>query len=198
MLGAIWVAALMLHAGPGDQLIYQWLYTGGEPSGTHAALGLSYLGSSQPLLSLVMGAALLLTFRLRPFSALSLLLLSQAGHSLINLQKAWIGQARPNPDLWLTQVHSMGFPSGHAAQSMFVLLALSLLLTRMERRWRSITAAAVLLSVAIGVSRVMLGVHWPTQVIAGWAFGAAWAVIWSTSALALEDRFSSVALDSRL
>ena len=59
---------------------------------------------------------------------------------------------------------------------MIFYLALALALTG-HSRWRGVTiAAAVALSLLIGISRVMLGVHWPSDVVAGWAFGALWVL----------------------
>lgn len=82
--------------------------------------------------------------------------------------------ARPRPMLtsWLDDPRDYSFPSGHAAGMMVVLLLAALLL---ERRW--LTVPAVALAVAIGLTRPMLGVHWPTDVIGGWLFGAGSALI---------------------
>lgn len=82
--------------------------------------------------------------------------------------------ARPRPALtpWLDQPQNFSYPSGHAAGSMVVLLLAALLLDR-----RHLPAVAVALSVAIGITRPMLGVHWPTDVVGGWMFGAGSALI---------------------
>ncbi|HVJ00304.1 MAG TPA: phosphatase PAP2 family protein [Sphingomonas sp.] len=91
--------------------------------------------------------------------------------------------ARPRPDLidHLVQVSSMSFPSGHSANSAIVYLTIATLLTQVvtERAARNfILVAAGLLVAAIGCSRVYLGVHWPTDVLAGWSFGTFWALGW--------------------
>lgn len=94
-----------------------------------------------------------------------------------------IGFGRPRPELvpQLAEVHSLSFPSGHAMLSAVIYLTLGALLTRFHKRKREralIMLYAVLVTMMVGASRVYLGVHWPTDVIAGWALGAAWAALW--------------------
>ncbi|QCI63620.1 phosphatase PAP2 family protein [Phreatobacter stygius] len=75
---------------------------------------------------------------------------------------------------------SASFPSGHSMLSAVTYLTLGALLTRVEpnRRARSFfPVVAVILTVLVGVSRVYIGVHWPTDVLAGWSLGAAWAML---------------------
>lgn len=84
--------------------------------------------------------------------------------------------ARTRPDLIEHTVftHSLSLPSGHAANSMLVYLTATLLLAR----GRPVAAiAAALLSVLIGLTRPVLGVHWPSDVLAGWLLGAGWALL---------------------
>lgn len=94
-----------------------------------------------------------------------------------------VGFGRPRPDLvpQLAEVHSLSFPSGHAMLSAVIYLTLGALLARFHKRKREralIMLYAVLVTMMVGASRVYLGVHWPTDVIAGWALGAAWAALW--------------------
>jgi undecaprenyl-diphosphatase len=101
--------------------------------------------------------------------------------------------ARPRPDLvaHLVEVNSMSFPSGHAMLSAVTFLTLGALLTRIEARGRVkvyLISVAILLTLLVGASRVYLGVHWPTDVLAGWSIGAAWAMLWLASAWRLCPR----------
>lgn len=93
---------------------------------------------------------------------------------------------RPRPDLVPhgAQVFTTSFPSSHAAMSAVVYLTLGALLARLvvERRLKvHIMASAVFLTMLVGLSRVYLAVHWPSDVLAGWVIGGGWATLcWTT------------------
>jgi undecaprenyl-diphosphatase len=92
-----------------------------------------------------------------------------------------VGFARPRPDLvaHVVETTSLSFPSGHAMLSAVTYLTLGALLARAQEQQSLrgyILGAAVLLALLIGASRIYLGVHWPTDVLAGWCLGAAWAL----------------------
>jgi membrane-associated phospholipid phosphatase len=91
--------------------------------------------------------------------------------------------ARTRPDIvdHIVTVGGASFPSGHSANSAIVYLTLASLLTQVVRGHdtrRFVLVAAALLVTAIGSSRVYLGVHWPSDVLAGWSFGTLWALGW--------------------
>ena len=88
---------------------------------------------------------------------------------------------RPRPDVapHLVEVYSGSFPSGHAMLWAATYLTLAALIAHLEVKRRAkvlVFALALLLMAAIGFSRVYLGVHWPSDVAAGWCVGAAWAI----------------------
>ncbi|WP_305574103.1 phosphatase PAP2 family protein [Phreatobacter sp.] len=100
---------------------------------------------------------------------------------------------RPRPDLIPNAPLELtaSFPSGHAMVSAVTYLTLGVLLTRLDapRRIHAyFLAVAVVMTVMIGISRVYLGAHWPTDVLAGWCLGAAWALFCWLVALWLQRR----------
>lgn len=105
---------------------------------------------------------------------------SLIGASLIdNGLKAWIARPRPALVPHLAQVTDASFPSGHAMVSAALYLTLALMLAEGAKGWAprvALVAFASLIVVLIGCTRVFLGVHWPSDVLAGWSFGTAWAL----------------------
>ena len=100
---------------------------------------------------------------------------------------------RPRPDLVPhgMEVFTASFPSGHATMSAIAYLTLATLIARVERN-RSAKALllglGVTLTLLVGLSRIYLGVHWPSDVLAGWCIGAAWASLCWFVALQLQRR----------
>jgi undecaprenyl-diphosphatase len=126
-------------------------------------------------LSLI-GFLLLLSHRR---SALLVLIAVGGGLAVSSTLKTWF--ARPRPDLVPhgSYVVTASFPSGHAMLSAVAYLTIATIITRRlsKRREKAyVMALATLLTVLIGLSRVYLGVHWPTDVLAGWCIGATWAM----------------------
>ena len=100
---------------------------------------------------------------------------------------------RPRPDLVPRAAYSSGasFPSGHSMMSAITYLVLGALLARSQERKRLkayFFLLAALLTLMVGVSRVYLGVHWPTDVLAGWTAGAVWALFCWLAARWLQSR----------
>jgi undecaprenyl-diphosphatase len=89
---------------------------------------------------------------------------------------------RPRPDFVaaVAQTQTYSFPSGHAFLSAVTFLTLGALLARVQRQAEVkiyLLGVAIAITVLVGISRVYIGVHWPTDVLAGWCAGAAWAIL---------------------
>ncbi|HEY2653915.1 MAG TPA: phosphatase PAP2 family protein [Solirubrobacteraceae bacterium] len=169
-----------------DSSITSWVVAHRTDGLTSAGHVLSTIGSQTVLLPLVAIAVVALLWR-RELAAAGLLVAAWGGALLLySLTKHFVQRPRPPSHLWLTNVgRSSSFPSGHATQSLATLLALvavgAVWLPRM--RWPG-RALALLLAGAIGWSRVYLGVHWTTDVLAGWLIAAVWlgVVAWLRAA----------------
>jgi len=107
------------------------------------------------------------------------------------LLKLAFARARPDVVAHLVDVSTASFPSGHAMNSALVYLTIGVLLARGQplRAARIyILATAVTITLLIGLSRLYLGVHWPTDVLVGWIFGAGWAAMIASAAGRLQTR----------
>ncbi len=189
-LGAVLLfVALSLHAPKGtyqalELQLMQSLRQDGHPIGPYwaasAVRDLTALGSAVVLMML---AVLILGYLcLRRFYRLALLLaVATTGGQILNATlKNTFERARPEAALRLVEVASTSFPSGHAMGASIFFLTVGLVLARMAKRKREqvyFVATALLLAGLTGLSRVYLGVHYPTDVIAGWAAGTAWALL---------------------
>jgi undecaprenyl-diphosphatase len=128
----------------------------------------------------------------RKRAAAALVLGSVGGGVLLaSLVKNLIARPRPELVAHMVEVRTLSFPSGHAMLSAVTFLTLGALLARVQPRRRLkayLLGVAVVLTVLVGISRVYLGVHWPTDVLAGWCAGAAWAILCWLVALWLQRR----------
>lgn len=121
-----------------------------------------------------------------------LVLISIVGGTLLSTGLK-LGFERPRPDLvpHAARVYTASFPSGHAMLSAITYLTLGALLARVEKSRRIsafIMGLAMAMTLLVGASRVYLGVHWPSDVLAGWAVGAAWAALCWFVALQLQRK----------
>jgi undecaprenyl-diphosphatase len=141
----------------------------------HAA---SFVGSGYVIVPLAIVVCAILCWRRRRADAYAVALSAAGAIALSSVVKIMVGRARP-PVHHLEAVSSGSFPSGHATQSTaFYLTLLMVLVTGKPRSARPAAAvAAVLLIIAIATSRVYLGVHYPSDVIAGMLLGGTWSVI---------------------
>lgn len=178
VLAAIWLAMLLFGRASWDRAVYEALYAGGRPALILIARIFTTLGEPTVLIGAGFIAAAVLWRRDRhPHLALALLLVVLLGRGLSEIQKYWIARARPDFEPHLVVVKTSSFPSGHATSSMIFYLALALAVVPAGRARRLAAGAAILLSFLIGTSRVMLGVHWPSDVIGGWSFGLLWVLL---------------------
>ena len=178
-----------------DQALLDFFRERGDPTNPwgpawleEAGRDLTALGSFSVLGIIAVAAVLYLALRGKTRTALFVGFAVIGGTLLSTVLKILFD--RPRPDLAAAaRVFTTSFPSGHATISAVVYLTLGVLLAEVttHRRLRVyFLGLAAILTVIVGLSRVYLGVHYPTDVIAGWSIGAAWALICWLAAKALQ------------
>ena len=175
--------ALRSPTNPADPLGPWWVET--------ALRDLTSLGSTAVLTLITLSAIGYLLIDGKRAAAVFVLLSIGGGTVVSTLLKNVIARPRPELVAHLVEVRTLSFPSGHAMLSAVTFLTLGALLARLQSRRRLkayLLTVAVFLSLLVGISRVYLGVHWPTDVLAGWCVGAAWAMLCWLLALWLQRR----------
>lgn len=149
------------------------------------------LGGVAVLTLLTLAVAVFMALR-RLWSAAGLLLAAVGSGVLVStVLKDTFERARPDLVPHGSYVASASFPSGHSMMAAVVYLTLGALLARVEPDGRVkvfVLGMAILLTLLVGLSRVYLGVHWPTDILAGWTLGAAWALLFWLIARTLQRR----------
>jgi undecaprenyl-diphosphatase len=141
-------------------------------------MDLTALGGPTVIDLIVLAVIGFLLLQSRYWTALFIFLTTASGELVGYAMKSLFFRPRPDVVPHLREAFSTSFPSGHAMQSAIVYLTLGAMLMRLaERRLTKIycCAAAMVLTFLVGLSRVYLGVHYPTDVLAGWIVGLFWA-----------------------
>jgi undecaprenyl-diphosphatase len=163
----------------------------GPPWLLNAARDLSALGSATVLLFMIVSAAGYLLLERRTGMLTFLLVATCGGGLLVNLLKPLFARPRPSVVPHLVPVDSTSFPSGHSLWSAVVYLTLGTLLARVTSDRITqlyLILLPALLTVFIGLTRVYLGVHYPTDVLGGWVVGFLWALAGGLVARELQRR----------
>ena len=150
----------------------------GPPWAEEMMRDITALGGVAVLTLVTIFSAIYLLLRKRKDLVLYLAAAAITGTVLSNLLKA--GFSRPRPDIVPHEivVYTASFPSGHSLVAAVIYLTLGVILAEAQTRYRLkiyILSVAIVLALLVGVSRIYLGVHWPSDVLAGWLAGSAWA-----------------------
>ena len=175
--------ALRAPGDPADPIGPAWFES--------AIVDLTSLGGYAVLTLVTLLAAGFLVAR-KSYGRAGLVLGATIGATLLS-EGLKLGIARPRPDLvaHIVDTTSMSFPSGHAMLSAVTYLTLGALLMRAQERRDLrgyIMGAAILITFLVGVSRIYLGVHWPTDVLGGWVIGGVCAFVCLRAANWIEHR----------
>jgi undecaprenyl-diphosphatase len=169
-------------------LVIGWIVEQGLTAGIDAAILVAmsggavgfwhfwtFVGDSTGRIILALVVAVALFLWRRRGAALLLLVTVGGGMALNSGLKLAFSRVRPGLLPHLDQVDTFSFPSGHSANSMVLALALAMLA---PARWRvAAIAVAVVVALLIGLSRLALAVHWPSDVTAGWIEGVGWVLL---------------------
>lgn len=145
---------------------------------TKMMVDITALGGVTVLTLLVTLVVVYLALRQKYRTALFVTASILGGWALSSVMKLGIARPRPEVVQHLVEVTDMSFPSGHAMLSAITYLTLGAMLSRLEERASLryfFPLVAVVLTLIIGLSRIYLGVHYPTDVLGGWAAGMVWA-----------------------
>lgn len=174
-----------------DRTVLMFFRTSGNPSDLigpdwfeEMVRDVTALGS-YAFVIIIVAAAIGYLLLVRKYGLALLLLAAEAGGMVISTLLKELFD-RPRPDLeHAARVFTASFPSGHATLSAVTFLTLGALLTRVTADRKSklyFMATAVILTIMVGLSRLYLGVHYPSDILAGWCIGSAWALLcWGTA-----------------
>jgi undecaprenyl-diphosphatase len=158
---------------------------------TGVLLDLTSLGGPTVITLVVLAVVGFLLLQTRYWTAFFIFTTAVTGEVVSYAMKSLFARPRPDVVPHLREAFSSSFPSGHAMQSAIIYLTLGAVLMRItEGRLTKIycLTIAMLLTFLVGVSRVWLGVHYPTDVLAGWIVGLFWASLWWLAAQHYEVR----------
>ena len=173
---ALIVVATLLLGGPHTGIDPSVLALFANAAMVPAARLLTHLGDVITVLAAAALAAGWLLVRGHRRRAILLLVIVASERLLVEAMKNIFDRARPDPLGHEVAVHNLAFPSGHSANAMAGWLAIALLAASPRLRVPAI-ALALAIAFVTGICRLVLQVHWPSDVAGGWAFGAAWTLL---------------------
>lgn len=160
-----------------DAHVHDWTVSERSPGATLFFTAMTYIGGPVGVAAIVVAVSIILAFR-RRWRWLIYLVVTAGGGGLLNLElKRYFARARPDVAEMIRRANGYSFPSGHAMGSAVAFGALAYLAFRTIRSWpakAAVMAFLYTLIAAVALSRVYLGVHWISDVLAGVTAGTVW------------------------
>ncbi len=183
LIGTLGFAELAEHVSAGgtqafDERVLIWISGQRNPLTDTAMLELTALGTGAVVLMISGVASLFLALNKHKYSALLLVVATLGGLALNMVLKAGFHRPRPEVVVWGAKAFSSSFPSGHAMSAAIVYSTVAYLAARLQKHlWSKVLTmlGALTIIVLICISRLYLGVHYPSDVAAGVTIGLAWA-----------------------
>lgn len=163
-----------------DPAVWQWMIDRRTPALTSAAVVITNVGSTVAMTVIAAGSVVFLLVKRRRGDAALVAVVAGGAGLLVRVGKATVGRARPPAEFRLVTETNESFPSGHALASAAIIgVVLVVFLPSIRSRTTRIAVGVGLglFVVAIGLTRLYLGVHWATDVIGGWVTGLAWLAL---------------------
>ncbi len=165
-----------------DEWIMSVLREDGNPAGPiwlpEVMRDITSLGSTAVLIIVIASVSGFLALQKKHRSALLIIITSGTGVLVVIALKSFLARERPDIIPHLVEVTSLSYPSGHAMMSAVVYLTLASMIALIQEHRRTkiySIGMALLFTFLVGSSRVYMGVHYPSDVLAGWSMGLAWA-----------------------
>lgn len=179
-----------------DTRIVKMFRQSGDPSAlvgpswlAEAARDLTALGSASVLIMMIVFVAATLGLMQKYHAMWLVIVATVSGQIVSHLLKFGFQRDRPDVVPHLAEVTTTSFPSGHAMAAAVVYLTLAVILMRLVSQWRLklyFLSVGVFMTFIVGMTRIFLGVHYPTDVLSGWAAGLVWAMLCWLVALYLQ------------
>jgi undecaprenyl-diphosphatase len=177
LLAGTWLLMLGPGFGHADRTILEAVYIGHQPLLKFLARQVGHFGAPEATMILALGAGLILFLQRRYWIAPVPVIALLGGHGLAVLQRDLLGRPRPDGLIGLESLTAPSLPPTRVVDPMIAYLLIALLLATDPRYRRLAIIAALLIGGSNGLVRVLLGHHWPSDSIAGWAFGVLVALI---------------------
>lgn len=178
-----------------DRNVLDWMLEVRTPWLTDVVTVITNLGGTAASWAIAAGISIALVVRRHRVEAVMVAGAMLTGLFVMSGLKLVFGRARPPFPERLVDEATHSFPSGHAMMSAILVCVVAAVIVRLAApRWRAPWVFALLAcwTLLIGLSRVYLGAHWLTDVLAGWLFGAAWAALWIWGAVWFERKRQQV------